>query len=62
MSTEKKPIRKPKATKPTTRRRATKPAAPTPDQIAERAYYIALEGGIDPFHNWLQAEQELRAA
>jgi hypothetical protein len=63
MSTEKKPTRKAAAAKkPATRRRAAKPAAPTPEQIAERAYFIALNGGRDPFHNWLRAEQELRAA
>ena len=38
-----------------------KKAAPTRDAIAERAYYIALERGGQPFENWLQAERELAA-
>jgi hypothetical protein len=29
------------------------------EHIAERAYYIALAGGVDPFDNWLRAEREL---
>ena len=31
----------------------------TQDDIATRAYYIHLEGGHDPFENWLRAEREL---
>ena len=31
----------------------------TQDDIARRAYYIHLEGGHDPFENWLRAEREL---
>jgi len=43
------------------------PAAPAPtavthEQIAERAYFLALEGGSDPFLNWITAERELAAA
>lgn len=30
--------------------------------IAERAYFLALEGGTDPVINWLTAERELVAA
>jgi hypothetical protein len=41
------------------RRRARKSAAPTYEQIAERAYFIALEGGGDEVGHWLRAEQEL---
>jgi hypothetical protein len=33
----------------------------THDQIAERAYHLALAGGADPVENWLQAERELVA-
>ncbi len=40
------------------RRRAT-PRQPTREQIAERAYYLSLEGGGDEVGNWLRAEQEL---
>jgi hypothetical protein len=47
--------------KPTTRRRTTV-AAPTHDQIAERAYFLSLERGEDPLTNWLRAERELLAA
>lgn len=36
---------------------------PTSDEIARRAYFIALERGFpgDPVADWLQAEQQLRA-
>jgi hypothetical protein len=55
-TTEKKaPARKPA----TSRKRAPKV---THDQIAERAYYLHLERGGDPFENWLHAEQELVTA
>jgi hypothetical protein len=35
---------------------------PTSDEIATRAYFIALERGFqgDPVADWLQAEQQLR--
>jgi hypothetical protein len=38
--------------------------APTQQEIATRAYFIALEHGFssDPVANWLQAEQQLREA
>jgi Protein of unknown function (DUF2934) len=52
-----------KTTKPTatgtTRRTRKKAIVPTPDQIAERAYFIHLDEGGDPFGNWLRAEREL---
>lgn len=37
---------------------------PTRDQIAVRAYYIAMEHGFssDPVSNWLLAERELTSA
>jgi len=47
------------AAKPRTRTRRRKP---THDQIAARAYFIALDGGGDEIANWLQAERELTAA
>ena len=34
----------------------------TQDDIATRAYYIHLEGGHDPFENWVRAERELVGA
>jgi hypothetical protein len=50
----------PAARKPALRRRK---AAPVPsvshEDIATRAYFIHLEGGPDPFENWLRAEREL---
>ena len=39
--------------------------APTPDEIALRAYHIYLERGCtpgDPMQDWLQAERELSPA
>ena len=38
--------------------------APTQEEIATRAYFIALERGFssDPVADWLQAEQQLREA
>lgn len=49
--------------KPAPRRaRAPKTASPpAPEHVAERAYYISLEAGGDPFANWLRAERELAA-
>ena len=41
------------------RRRARKSLAPSYEQIAERAYFISLEGGGDEVGHWLRAEQEL---
>ena len=45
------------AAKPRRRRAAT--GGPTHEQIAERAYFLSLEGGGDELGNWLRAEQEL---
>lgn len=58
--TESKTSKAPAARKPATRRKrvATTPAVSIED-IATRAYYIHLEGGHDPFENWLRAESEL---
>jgi hypothetical protein len=65
MPPEKRPTTR-KSTKPTstgtTRRTRKKPVVPTPDQIAERAYFIHLDEGGDAFGNWLRAERELSAA
>jgi hypothetical protein len=50
---------KPKAV----RARKPKTAAITPEQVAERAYYIWADGsGDDPFANWIRAERELQTA
>ncbi len=41
---------------------AARKPAPTPDDIALRAYHIYLERGCtpgDPMQDWLQAEREL---
>jgi hypothetical protein len=32
------------------------------EDIATRAYYIHLDGGHDPYENWLRAEAELATA
>ncbi len=50
----------PTSKKPSTR--ASQPAAPTLDEIAERAYEIFVAGGGQHGHdveNWLEAESEL---
>jgi hypothetical protein len=49
----------PAARKRTVRR---KPALPTQEEIATRAYFLHLEGGVDAFENWLRAERELATA
>ncbi len=53
--TERKSARKATATR-------TKRVEITHDHIAERAYFLSLERGGDPFANWLQAERELATA
>jgi hypothetical protein len=56
------PEKKPTTRKPTVRRRK-KTAAPTPEHIAVRAYFLHLEdGAAGEFDNWLRAERELLAA
>ena len=59
--TESKTSKAPAARKPAVRR--TRVPAPEStasyEDIATRAYYIHLEGGHDPFENWLRAEAEL---
>jgi hypothetical protein len=58
------PSKAPAARKPASRRKrvvATTTAVSIED-IATRAYYIHLEGGHDPFENWLRAEAELTTA
>ena len=49
----------PAARKRTVRR---KPSAVSHEAVATRAYYLHLEGGHDPFENWLRAERELATA
>ena len=55
-----------KRTRSTARTRTSKRTAqeskPDTSQIAERAYFIHLEGGADEIGNWLRAERELMAA
>ena len=55
--TESKTSKAPGARKPSIRRKRM--PAITHEDIATRAYYLHLEGGHDPFENWLRAEQEL---
>ena len=50
---KKSPVRK------TVRRK--KNAVPTQEAVVERAYFIALEQGGQPFDNWIKAERELAA-
>jgi hypothetical protein len=57
---ERKRIAKRTATKATRRKKVG--AAPTQEEIAERAYHLWLAGGADPLANWLAAERELAAA
>lgn len=54
----------PAARKPAIRRKRATAApaiAASHEDIATRAYFIHLEGGADPFENWLRAEHELTA-
>ncbi len=62
-----KPVRRRiRATKPKTKTVSASASAqcePSHDQIAERAYFLALaQGGGDELGNWLRAEAELAAA
>lgn len=61
--TESKTSKAPAARKPSIRRKRTAATTMTAsfEDIATRAYFIHLEGGHDPFENWLRAEQELTA-
>jgi len=61
--TEPKTNKAPAARKPVIRRKKAAPAIvpPSYEDIATRAYFLALEGGHDPFDNWLRAETELTA-
>jgi hypothetical protein len=50
-------------TRATTRKSKAKPSTPDHHAIAERAYYIHLEGNsLDELGNWLRAERELMVA
>jgi hypothetical protein len=54
---------KPSVRRTRTRKPKVEPAQPTHVEIAERAYYLHLEGaGVDELGNWLRAEAELTAA
>jgi hypothetical protein len=55
--TEPKTSKAPAARKPAIRRK--RQPTITHDDIATRAYFIHLEGGHDPFENWIRAESEL---
>ena len=60
--TEPKTSKAPAARKPAVRRKKAAPAVTLSyEDIATRAYFIHLEGGNDPFENWLRAEHELAA-
>jgi hypothetical protein len=48
-------IRKPAA-------RRSRKTAISEEHIATRAYFLHLEGGMDPLDNWLRAERELVTA
>ena len=43
-------------------RRRDRSGRPPTRTIAERAYFLALEGETDPFVDWIKAERELVAA
>lgn len=58
--TEPKSTKAPAARRPALRRKR-RPAIAHED-IATRAYYLHLEGGHDPFENWIRAERELTGA
>ena len=61
--TESKSSKAPSTRKPALRRKRVAPITEVShDDIATRAYYIHLEGGHDPFENWLRAEAELTTA
>lgn len=61
--TESKTSKAPAARKPALRRKkATPEIVVSVEDIATRAYYIHLDGGHDPFENWLRAERELVTA
>ena len=57
--TEAKAAKTPSARKAATRRKRAPEAVN--EHVAVRAYYLHLEGGHDPFENWLRAESELVA-
>lgn len=57
--TESKTSKAPAARKPAIRRKKAAVAIVSYEDIATRAYYLHLEGGHDPFENWLRAEREL---
>jgi hypothetical protein len=50
------------ARKPAGRRKAAPAPIPAHEHVAVRAYFLHLEGGHDPFENWIRAERELAEA
>jgi hypothetical protein len=61
--TEPKATKAPAARKSAIRRKKAAPAIvpPSYEDIATRAYFLHLDGGDDPFENWVRAESELTA-
>ena len=54
---------KPATRRPRLRKPKVEPRTPTHEEIAQRAYFIALEeSGADELGNWLRAERELTIA
>ncbi len=53
---------KPAAKRATIRKPKSRRRKPAQHEIAERAYFIHLDGGHDELQNWLRAERELAAA
>jgi hypothetical protein len=61
-SSDKPAAKAPARAKRATGKRKPKQATPTHEEIATRAFFIAEEpDATDPFHNWLRAEDELKA-
>jgi hypothetical protein len=58
--TESKTAKTPSVRKPVIRRKRAPTV--THEDIATRAYYLHLEGGYDPYENWIRAERELVGA
>jgi hypothetical protein len=65
-ATSKPPAKRSPSAKGTAAKRTTvkrKAPAPSHEEIAKRAYFIALEAGTpDDLDHWLRAESELRSA
>jgi hypothetical protein len=57
--TESKTSKDPVARKATVRRKRAPKITVTHEDVALRAYFLHLDGGNDPFENWVRAEREL---